>query len=769
MAIKFGNSGNSQSSDIQQSAAVVPVSQTPVSAQSSDFKRYIGYDDANTFEGLLTELYAKAKNNGIFFDKAIPNPANPEITKISSITQIPNQLDRDAIKNIISSLQSANVLDLSKIGTNKTADETAAIIDSVLQEVRLSTPSPNAAKNVFVKFICWIIRYSTYNVTNVLYVGSITKHEVLWLYLISLMGCSVSYVNYTNETGYLEGDPSGKYSELIRGSVLAPLDINLSRINIDQYNRQLQSKEQLNEIVSASSPIMLKYLQTAHEYISKDILSTLDLRQAKLICTDTTIPIYFTAYIGYDEQTVYNNMLFSLREELDEKGKQYIFIEDLRKPSYQEAADYYSISKTNDSDMITSFASKITINDNIGRTVLAQKAFIEALGNIQTNNLYNTAVQLAVWFRKVTSQFDFFKSDTPMIFYYGNISAVELTFLNMMSKSGIDVFYFNPDKSVLPLINTLNFTNLQIIERKESCSGMPFPDKMIKTKMATTAYAAEKSLDSILYNDNTMFRTHQFSVSRNQTLKTTYEELGLMWHQQAMYRTGFDSKNNYVIVPNLFAKINGIAAEDLQSYYKEIAFKLAPMSAYYHKVPFFKPTATISRDAANQLSNGLKIDIEALRQSRYNKYDYMNDNLQYLIFNKLQEVIDSGFINVPESDIVPLVLTAGLNIPNNLLQILQKFDFTKDIPKIVIVSSGKQTFAVFECILLVLFNLIGFDIIIYTPTGYKNLESFIRPEAFEEFTLGNYKYDFIPQSLKIPKEIPQEKTSFFGRIFKGKK
>jgi hypothetical protein len=147
----------------------------------------------------------------------------------------------------------------------------------------------------------------------------------------------------------------------------------------------------------------------------------------------------------------------------------------------------------------------------------------------------------------------------------------------------------------------------------------------------------------------------------------------------------------------------------------------------------------------------------------------MNDNLQYLIFNKLQEVIDSGFINVPESDIVPLVLTAGLNIPNNLLQILQKFDFTKDIPKIVIVSSGKQTFAVFECILLVLFNLIGFDIIIYTPTGYKNLESFIRPEAFEEFTLGNYKYDFIPQSLKIPKEIPQEKTSFFGRIFKGKK
>ena len=135
----------------------------------------------------------------------------------------------------------------------------------------------------------------------------------------------------------------------------------------------------------------------------------------------------------------------------------------------------------------------------------------------------------------------------------------------------------------------------------------------------------------------------------------------------------------------------------------------------------------------------------------------------------MQEVIDSGFIMVPDSDIIPLVLTAGLNIPNNILQIIQQFDFTKDIPKIVIVSNGKQTFEAFECILLVLLNAIGFDIIVYTPTGYKNLETFIRSEAFQEFNHGEYKYDFVPQKLKLPSEIPQEKQSLFERIFKGKK
>ena len=59
--------------------------------------------------------------------------------------------------------------------------------------------------------------------------------------------------------------------------------------------------------------------------------------------------------------------------------------------------------------------------------------------------------------------------------------------------------------------------------------------------------------------------------------------------------------------------------------------------------------------------------------------------------------------------------------------------------------------------------MIGFDIIVYTPTGYKNLESFIRPEAFQTFILGEFKYDFSPQSLRIPKEIPHEKESLFGK------
>lgn len=764
MAIKFGNNRDnttdSAATPVPSAASKQPVPQ--ISAGSSNFIRYVGYNDQKSFERTLIDLYAKTKSDGVFIDKTIPNPSNPEVSKLSSIADVSQELNEASITGILQKLQLSRLLELNKIGSGKTPAQVSSIICGILDDIRSTASSANAVKNIFLKFLCWFIRYSTYRLTNILYIGEISKSEIYWLYILSKMGCTVTYVNYTSDSNYLSVDPSSKYSSLVQGSIFVPLNIEFGKINI----AALTQAAKVNEIISRPAQTMIKYLQTTHETMEKELLTTFEERKTRLLCTDTTIPIYFMAYIGFDDEILYKNMLFTIKDEFPKKNKPLIFLQELKKPTYTEASDYYSIQKTNDMTMINLFAAKISIKDRNDRTLLAQKAFIDAINSFNTNNLYNTAVQLLVWIKKFTSGVDFFNSDLPAIMYYGLAGPIEITFLNIMSQIGIDVLYFSPNKSVINILNSSDIKNLQIIERPNSAVAMPFPDKFIKTKMATTAYNAERSLDNILYNDTTMFRDYQFRMSQNQTLKTTYEELGLMWHQEAMFRTGFDKKDNYVIIPNLFAKINGINKGDVPAYYKEIALRLSPHSVYYSKIPFYKPI--MSNDNYTSFYSGMKIDIEKLRRSKFNKYDYMNDDIQSLIFHKMQEVIDSGFIDVPPGDIVPLVIKTGLNIPNALLQMLQSFDFTKDIPKIVIVSSSKQTFAVFECILLVLFNLIGFDIIVYTPTGYKNLDSFIRPEAFEVFVMSEFKYDFSPQSLRIPKEIPQEKDSFLGRLFKGK-
>ena len=102
-------------------------------------------------------------------------------------------------------------------------------------------------------------------------------------------------------------------------------------------------------------------------------------------------------------------------------------------------------------------------------------------------------------------------------------------------------------------------------------------------------------------------------------------------------------------------------------------------------------------------------------------------------------------------------------LPNNLLPLIQNFDFTKDIPKIVIIHSTKIPFSAYECILLLLLNFIGFDIIIYTPTGYKNIETYIDNRAFEQYNIGEFNYNLVAPNMKIPKAKPLKRFGFFRK------
>ena len=134
----------------------------------------------------------------------------------------------------------------------------------------------------------------------------------------------------------------------------------------------------------------------------------------------------------------------------------------------------------------------------------------------------------------------------------------------------------------------------------------------------------------------------------------------------------------------------------------------------------------------------------------------------------MQEALDSGLLLLDPAEIVPLVLYVGLNIDREILKILQKYDFTKDIPKIIIIDTIEDTFSKVECIQLVLYNLLGFDILVYTPTGYKNLETYISTNAFETFTMNEFMYNVRIPRFKIPDSVPEPKNNdgFFGKLFK---
>ena len=62
-----------------------------------------------------------------------------------------------------------------------------------------------------------------------------------------------------------------------------------------------------------------------------------------------------------------------------------------------------------------------------------------------------------------------------------------------------------------------------------------------------------------------------------------------------------------------------------------------------------------------------------------------------------------------------------MNLDKELLRLLQNFDFTKSIPKFLVVDVTENMFTLEECILLAFFNLVGFDIAILPLRDIRNL------------------------------------------------
>jgi hypothetical protein len=290
----------------------------------------------------------------------------------------------------------------------------------------------------------------------------------------------------------------------------------------------------------------------------------------------------------------------------------------------------------------------------------------------------------------------------------------------------------------------------------------------MKVKVATEAYRAERQLDEYLYGGDTFFRDFQFTRIHALTLKTTRDEIDVIWHEQAKFRSGFKVDGNRATVPNIFAKISGVKNSDMDDYWDNVRYKLSPMSRLFINSPSLKaePDERILRPFRRYIV-GERILIQELKSSPLNTLQYLSDDLQYTLFEKMQEAADSGFLKLDFAELIPRIIHAGLTLERPLLQILQKFDYTKDIPKCVSIDTIEATFSKTECIRLVLLNFLGFDIIIFTPTGYRNLETFVDDSAFERYTQGDFKYNLAVPRFRIPDKIPEPDTGgFFGKLFK---
>ena len=719
------------------------------------FTRYVGYDNPEQFRGFLVGEFVAVKNNGLFVKEKLPMATTDEISKAAAYTASSFDNPTDIAKALDMWLHAANL------------PYSSTTLAGIMAEAVKNCGANR--KNTYFVILCWLMKYLGARPNKVLFVGNATLREFYLLYMLFAAGIEVVLVSYGNDHDFDKfpykdkiAVKSGKYS--------APIQIDFEHIDVSKEAKLASSRSEQENVKG-----LVKRFDTTAAGLFEDFLKD---RKNRVISSggvyteDGEIPVYCAALIGYNDEAVYTNMLVKFKESFAGLKKQLIFIEKtLDNPNADEVRALGAVPRTGTAEMIDALTLLINLPGDKTRTALAQSALKEILSGLDTGNqtvILNLGNKLITWLYRCTQarKYAVKYEDIPVILYYGDISQSEVYFLQFMSKCGFDVVYITPNQANLKLVTEKNIDGrIQIFELPESKESGTYPTKAVKMKVATVAYSAERDLDTMLYGGDTgIYRSFQFPNSQSLTLKTTYEEISILWKEEARFRQGFSTAGNLVTVPNIFAKISGVQDGNMNNYWEDVRSKLTPETILLVKQKGTQQEALPDLSAYRSFYRNGEIDTEKLKASTLNKFSYLPDRTQDMLLYKLQETVSSGFLKLQNDELMCSVLHFGLNLSREYMQIIQRFDFTRTIPKLIIIDTVEDTFTLSECIQTVLCNLIGFDVIIYTPTGYKNIETYVKNDAFEEHILNQFIYDAEVPKFKIPTE---EKNSggFFGKLF----
>lgn len=730
--------------------------------QSARFYRVIGRDAGGAVLADLHAFYQLTRSEGLYIPDGIDNPVESEITRFYSTVGERFAFTREFISRHITMW----------LGQVRPAqrDLLAEALAEALALLKKQGSNDNIVRNAYIKFMCWLrsrfgpvlIGIGKSSPPKILFEGDISKYEALLLYALYLAGCDVVYVDFCSDASYQKADPAGAYSELVRGALLSmpPLHFTAGAGQPEPAAQQgpkppesgpcpwesMSDQPCINSWAGGTPPIQAVMCPAAQR---GGVLHSL-----------------FAVWFGADERAEYRNRLFHLKTALEGSVKQWLLLDqNLSAPSVEETAPFRGVDKRGArSDLIRRLAERLAPSCGQVRRLSVQRAFAQALECVPIQDrvrLFNYGVRLACWITRCLDKLFAGKApdETPVVVCYGSITETELPLLWVLAQAGIDVLCFFPDPSArdvftgafLPIIWTETLL-------KSSLPVEPFPTREERVRASTAAYNASRELDQLLYNDTGMFRDRQFTRSRAVTLRTTYDEVWQLWHENAQFRPSFEAKDGVVNVPNLFVKICGVEKGDVNAYWKQIRSLVGEDTYLLTDIAADKSSGIPADNIQKRCLHGDKLDPVAVKKEPAYAYSHLPDDLQDYILEKIQDLIEYNMLCDESADLPAVIISVLSGIDVELVRLIQNFDFTREIPKVVSVDVDEKMFSLNNCIVLAFLNLIGFDIAIFTPTGYKNIEQHISADCFDTLIAGEYEFN-----LTVPRL--QRSDSILGRLF----
>lgn len=419
-------------------------------------------------------------------------------------------------------------------------------------------------------------------------------------------------------------------------------------------------------------------------------------------------------------------------------------------------------------EMIVDLASNLPADAPDALLRLMQRAFAQVMRLAEKdqpspNRLLTTAVVLLCRIRRWHGAL--FKGwkpgDAPAFILMGGCAdADDALYIRFLARMPVDVLLPAPN---LERPCALADDRLLELTGDESLDAAQFPRDDATLRLSTMAASAERDLDALLYADSGLYRNRQFARANAVTLRTTFDELFILWDQELRYRPGFSADGAGVTMPVLYAKVSGVEGGRLADYWQRVRQLAGKDALYVRQLPM--PQDGGFQALAQRYLKKDRIDREGLKRDRRYPFGLLRDELQEHILDKLQLMLDrrliaGTFVNGTEYTVVATALGMG----KALLRMLQAFDFTRKSPKVVAVDAKEGGATLQDAILLTLLNLLGFDVALFVPTGYQTVERFLADNLPVEHQIGEYVYDLTPPELDA---IPQPKPAgWLGRLFR---
>lgn len=342
------------------------------------------------------------------------------------------------------------------------------------------------------------------------------------------------------------------------------------------------------------------------------------------------------------------------------------------------------------------------------------------------------------------------KEKVGTLLYYGSITEKkEIQLLDFAKELPIDVIILNHAKE-----ESYDFKgDFMVIEEEFASPLAQFPEEVL----ATGAASVEKTLDQVLYGDENFSRPNQYSDVESIILNVTKEDVTGLWSEEIKMRTGYGIENGKVIVPTLYAQITGLGNFSKRSYIDFVSDLTQNSMCFVTEALEISPIKLKGDSSLKTMSDKHFNKKFAEKVLSMTPLSILSQEKQNLLIEKANEMIKKYKFN----SIWDVLTFAGIlfAIPEALAQLIHVWDLTKVNPKIVMVLIGTRKLESKEEVMIQYLHAIGFDVLLFVPTGYGLVTEDLLRSGLQKIDLSNYNF-----SIQYS-EIVSNRKGLLNRLF----